>query len=108
MPVQDGIMSGALEDPDACSEVPHSKEPLLPEQAPTNPSSRWKSELHWNGLAVYREADSNTYATCCTMRASPRCVFQHMVHLPSGSSAWTFFQDHQVLGEPPKDADGLV
>lgn len=105
--MQDGAPSGVLEDQEVSAEET-KKQPLLPAKAPTNPSSRWKSELHWDGLAVYREAESNTYATCCTMRASPRCVFQHLVHLADGSSAWSFFQDCKVLGNAPEDADGLV
>lgn len=103
-------MSGVLEEQDPSQTDMEAKveEPLLPAQAPTNPSSRWKSELHWDGLAVYREAESNTYAACCTMRASPRCVFQHLVHLADGSSAWSFFQDCEVLGKAPEDSDDLV
>ena len=108
--MQDANVSGGLEEQDHQfqGDVERKVEPLLPAQAPTNPSSRWKSEVHWDGLAVYRESESNTYATSCTMRASPRCVFQHLVHLADGSSAWSFFQDCKVLGKAPEDADGLV
>ena len=107
--LQDTNVSGVLEEQEQSpAEVERKMQPLLPAQAPTNPSSRWKSEVHWDGLAVYREPESNTYATSCTMRASPRSVFQHLVHLADGSSAWSFFQDCQVLGKAPEDADGLV
>lgn len=47
--LQDGNASGILEDNDAPSpvEAEVKKEPLLPAQAPPNPSSRYCSFLHY-------------------------------------------------------------
>jgi hypothetical protein len=85
---------------------------VLPLVAPSNPSSQWPSEFHWNGLACYREPSAfGTYATCCSIQASPLRVFQHMIHLADGSSAWTFFKNVHVVGsrpDVPQDANGLV
>eukprot|EP00892_Ulva_mutabilis_P010433 jgi/Ulvmu1/7762/UM039_0070.1 len=80
----------------------------MPQQAPLNPAHAWEPQFNSNGLAGYREPEEGTVATCCCVGASPTQVFQHLVLLPDGTSAWALFENVRVLTPPTGEGDGMV
>lgn len=92
----------------ASSHLPTQRPSPMPKTAPLNASTAWEPKFNTNGLAGYREPVEGTYATCFSIAATPTQVFQHLVVLPNGSTAWSFFEDVKVLAAPDSDDGATV
>ena len=82
---------------------------LQPSNSPFLASDKWRSRVHWNGITLFQENESNRATmACCNIAASPLDVFSQLVVRKEGQLRTRTFQDINVLEMRPDDMHCLV